>query len=365
MITINELLDGKYKIEKPDQKDFERVKKSWDMVAKPLDSMGRFETITSKMGAITGDDSLDFQKKIILIFCADNGIVYEGISQSEQDVTLAVTKAMGQRKSSVCKMAAHIGADVRPIDIGINSSEEIDGVLNKKVRMGTRDFMKEPAMTRLETLKAIQTGMDMVYECKNQGYKVIGTGEMGIGNTTTSCAIAAALLGVRAKEIVGRGAGLSDNGLEKKEEVVQAAIDIYGLYGANPLKVLEVVGGLDIAALTGVVIGGAVYHIPIILDGVITLVAALVATRMFENVREYIIASHIGREPAIKMLLKELRLEPVICADLALGEGTGAVMFCSLLDMALTLYDEDYTFKDIEIKPYHRFDCKQINNIKG
>lgn len=354
-IDIKELLDGKYHIELPDESCFKRIKERWDMVAKPLDSLGKFEKITAKMGAISGDESLDFSKKAILVFCADNGIVEEGISQSGQDVTLAVTKAIGKRKSSVCKMAARCGVDIIASDIGVNTSETIDGIRNVKIRKGTRNFLNEPAMTLDDTLKAIQTGIDLVYECKQDGYKVLGMGEMGIGNTTTSCAVASALLGCKAGEIIGRGAGLSDEGLIRKEAVINKAIDKYDLYNANPLKVLQTVGGFDIAALTGVVIGGAIYHIPVILDGVITMVAGLVATRMFKEAGEYVMASHIGREPAIKRILDELDLDAVICGDLALGEGTGAVMFCSLLDLALALYTQEYTFADIEIEPYHRF----------
>ena len=353
MVDIRDLLEGKYQITPPDMECLNDIKKRWDSVAKPLDGMGKFETVTSKMGAILGDTSMDFKKKAILVFCADNGVVEEGVSQSGQNVTLAVAKAMGKRQSSVCKMAEKIGADVIPIDVGINTNLEIEGVINKRIRQGTRNFSKEPAMTEDEVLKAIRIGMDMVLECKQSGYKMIGVGEMGIGNTTTSCAVATALLGCRAETIVGRGAGLSDEGLRKKEKVIQEAVERYNLYQAKPMEVLRNVGGFDIAALTGAVIGGAVYHVPIILDGVITVVAALVACRMFEPVREFIFASHIGKEPAIAGIVEKLGLEPVICADLALGEGTGAVLFCGMIDIAMEVYSL-YTFNDLKIEPYVR-----------
>lgn len=354
-IEFKELLEKQRTIEGPDKECYLKIKKRWDCVAKPLDSLGKFETVTARMGAITGSENLDFEKKAILVFCADNGVVEEGISQSGQDVTLAVTKALGKRKSSVCKMAAKNGVHIIPVDIGVNTNEDIPGVLKNKVCRGTRNFAKEPAMTTEETLKAIQIGMNLVLECKKQGYQVLGTGEMGIGNTTTSCAIVTALLGCDAKEIVGRGAGLSDEGLRKKEQVIQNAVNHYGLKDAKPLEVLETVGGLDLAAITGVIIGGALYHIPIVMDGVITLAAALVASRMFPVTKEYLIASHIGKEPAMKRLLEEMELSPVICGELALGEGTGAVMFFAMLDLALALYTDQYTFGDMEIEPYKRF----------
>lgn len=356
MMKIEDIMHGSLKLNGPDQKIYTQIKNNWDMLAKPLDSLGVFEETTAHMGAILRSTDLRFEKKAIIAMCADNGVVEEGISQSGQEVTLAVAKAMGEKKSSVCKMAAVNGMDVIPIDIGINSSENIPGVLSRKVCQGTRNFAKEPAMTREETLQAIQVGMDIVADCKEKGYTLLGTGEMGIGNTTTSCAVAAALLGCEAKKIVGRGAGLSNEGLLKKEQVIQSALQKYDLYQKDALTALSSVGGLDIAGLTGIMIGGACYHIPIILDGVITAVAALVAVRMFPEVREYLIASHVGKEPAIAMILKELELRAVIDANLALGEGTGAVMFCSLLDTALALYTEQTTFEDMKIEAYQRFD---------
>ena len=188
-----------------------------------------------------------------------------------------------------------------------------------------------------------------------QNAKQIATGEMGIGNTTTSSAVAAALLGCESALVVGRGAGLSDRGLARKREVVDLAIEKYDLYHQDAFTILMTVGGFDIAGLVGMCIGGAICHIPIVLDGVISMVAALVAERMIPGVRDYVIASHKGREPAVERLAKELHLHPVIDADLALGEGTGAVMMLSLLDTALCIYREETTFADISIAQYERF----------
>ena len=342
-------------ITKPDETVRRQVQKNWDMVAKPLDGMGTFEGLISQIGAITGKTQISLDKKAVLVMCADNGIVEEGISQSGQEVTAAVAKEMTKGLSSVGKMAASIGADVFPIDIGINIPEEIPGLLQKSVRKGTRNFRKEPAMTATEAWKAVYTGMDLVAEYKEKGYQILATGEMGIGNTTTSSAVIASLLRCRAEQVTGRGAGLSDAGLLKKQQVIQEAIEKYYLYEAEPFEVLRTVGGLDIAGLTGVCIGGAVYHIPIVLDGVISFAAALVAERMYPGVKAYLLPSHKGKEPAFESLMRELDLHPVIDARLALGEGTGAVMLFALLDMALCVYEEKTTFHDIEIQPYERF----------
>ena len=344
----------KLTVDKPDEDIRKRVLQNWDNVAKPIDGMGRFEALTAQIGAIQQTERIAITKKAVIIMCADNGIVEEGISQSGQEVTLAVAKNMARKKSSVGKMAEFIGADTIPVDIGINDSEKIPGVLDKKIRYGTRNFRKEPAMTQEEAVRAIFTGIEIVSACKQEGYQILATGEMGIGNTTTSSAIAAALLGCEVAEVTGRGAGLSDEKLIHKQEIIAEAMERYHLQKADALSVLETVGGLDIAGLAGVCIGGALYHIPIVLDGVISMVAALVAERIVPGVKAYLIPSHKGKEPAMERLAKELDIEPVIDGRMALGEGTGAVMMLSLLEMALSIYQDRTTFSDIQIEPYER-----------
>lgn len=347
---------SKIKIEAPDKEVQSRIKKIWDSVAKPLDGLGCFETILAQIGAIHGSENIDIGKKAVLVLCADNGIVEEGISQSGQEVTAIVAEFMGLKKTSVCRMAAAIGADVIPVDIGINRKEPIAGVLDKKIACGTKNFRSEPAMTREEALRAISAGISLVDSCKKSGYRLIGTGEMGIGNTTTSSAVAAALLGCPAREVTGRGAGLSDDGLRHKTQVIREALEQYGFGTEEALRILQTVGGLDIAGLTGVFIGGAMYHIPIVLDGIISGVAALLAERLLPGCRDYMIPSHKGREPAAGRILEELGLRPVLDADMALGEGTGAVMLFSLLTMALSLYENQTTFDEIEVEQYERYE---------
>ena len=351
-MTKEELLS--IQIENPKEELKRAVHQKWDAVAKPLDSMGDFEDLFAQMGAITGTIKLDISKKAVIIMCADNGIVKEGVSQSGQEVTAAVARNMVRKQSSVGKMATVIGADTIPVDIGINQKELIDGMVQRKIRYGTANFSKEPAMTEEEAIRAILVGIEMVEECKEKGYQLLATGEMGIGNTTTSSAVATALLVCEAAELTGRGAGLSDSGLARKQQVIAQALEHYKLRDADALKVLSTVGGLDIAGLAGVCIGGAIYHIPIVLDGVISLVAALVAERLLPGVRNYLLPSHNGKEPAVRRLMEELALKPVIDAGLALGEGTGAVMMFALLDMAMAVYDTGSTFEDIQIEQYVR-----------
>ncbi len=345
----------KLSVDAPDETIYQKVLKNWDGIAKPLDGMGKFETITAQIGAILGTDEIDLSKKAVLILCADNGIVEEGISQSGQEVTLAVAKEMAEHASSVGKMAKTIGADTVPVDIGINSQEEIPGVLAKKVRPGTRNFSKEPAMTEEEALQAIFTGIALAADCKEKAYQILATGEMGIGNTTTSSAVAAALLHCEAEAVTGRGAGLCDEKLLRKKQVIAQAIEKYNLYEADPFTVLRTVGGLDIAGLAGICIGGALFHIPVVLDGVISMVAALLAQRLVPGTLQYLIPSHKGKEPAMEKMVKELNIDPVIHGNMALGEGTGAVMMMSLLDMALYVYSGKTSFEDIQVEQYQRY----------
>lgn len=351
--TRNEL--EKLTVKAPDEEIRKKVLSNLDYVAKPLDGLGKFEALTAQIGAIQRTEKIDISRKAVIIMCADNGIVAEGISQSGQEVTLAVVKKMAEKQTSVGKMAETIRVDTIPVDIGVNHKSKIPGVLDKRICPGTRNFRNEPAMTEKEAIKAIFTGIEMVSDCKEKGYKILATGEMGIGNTTTSSAVAAALLDCEVAEVTGRGAGLSDEKLIHKQKIITEAIDKYDLKKADALRILETVGGFDIAGLAGVCIGGALYHVPIVLDGVISMVAALLAERIVPGTKNYLIPSHKGKEPAMGRLAKELNVEPVIDAKMALGEGTGAVMMFSLLDIALSVYQDKTTFSDMNIEQYERF----------
>lgn len=362
MECLETRLWNEMKTEVPDEAARQAVFDHWDQIAKPIDGLGMFETIVAKIGAIQKTDRISIKKRAVLILCADNGIVEERISQSDQEVTAAVAEKMALHMSSVGRMAAVIGMDTIPIDIGINRKEPINGVCDRKVRCGTENFLKKPALTPQEAECAIRTGIQLVCECREKGYELLATGEMGIGNTTTSSALAAALLGCDVGEVTGRGAGLSDERMERKRTVITQALSNYGLL-KNPdhnthefsFHALCAVGGLDLAGLCGVCAGGAMFRIPILLDGVISLTAALLSERLFPGTREFLIASHRGKEPASERLLRELGLSAVIDAGMALGEGTGAVMMTGLLDMALAVYDSRSTFEELQLKQYERY----------
>lgn len=355
MIQLSELLNGTYAWIPMDQELYQKIRAGWDSVAKPLDSMGVFEDLLSGIGAIQGRIHPGLAKSRILVMCADNGIVEEGISQSDQSITAICAGNIAAGVSSVGIMAARENIEIYAVDMGMNTDQKIPLVRDEKVRMGTRNFHKEPAMTREELYKAIQTGMNLVEESRQQGMEILGTGEMGIGNTTTSSAVAAALLKRPAEEVTGRGAGLNDAQLLHKIEIVSEAVERYQLFDKSPLEILQTVGGFDIAAMAGICIGGAVYHVPIVLDGFISMVAALCACRLFPQVAEFLIPSHSSREPAVMQIREELGIRPVIDAGMALGEGTGAVLMISLLKTANEVYEHGCSFDGAGIEQYQRY----------
>ncbi len=373
-------------VETPKNEYADSVKKHWDRIAKPLDGLGKFEYITARIGAIKGQKDFSLAKKAVLVFCSDNGIVEEGVSQSPSDVTLRVMNNMLRGKSSMAVMAKGVGAKTYIVDIGVDCSledilqekdrDDSAKFLDCKVRRGSRNFAKEPAMTEEETKKAIQIGIDLVGKLSEEGMDIIALGEMGIGNTTTSSAVSAAITGKPVELLVGRGAGLDDEGLKRKREIISRALEKYNIFlneadriidagiKRKALHVLQCMGGFDLAALTGAVIGGAVHHVPIVLDGVITMTAALVASHIAPGCLQYCILSHKGKEPAVAVLEEELIKAGAVCdftiqASMALGEGSGAVMMLSLLDLTMEVYHNAAVFEDLTMEQYTRFDSKK------
>ncbi len=340
----------------------------WDSLAKPLGSLGRLEDAVTKIAALTGDPDVLLHRRDLVVFCADNGVVRRGVSQTDHTATTAVAAALGEGTSTVNYMARAAACAVLPVDIGMREDTPA-GVLPRKVRRETADISAGPAMTRAECETAILAGVRIaggfagaIYD-EGLGLKefpdgevvpsdILLLGEMGIGNTTTTAAVTCALLSRPPEEIAGYGAGLSEEGLKRKIAVIREALAINQPDSNDPIDILQKVGGLDLAALCGVCLGAALYRIPVILDGAITNAAALCAVRMCPAVRDALIASHISREPAADLLLDALGLSPCIQADLHLGEGSGAVMMLSLLDQALAVYSSGHTFGHLGIPAY-------------
>lgn len=329
------------------------AKNHWDSIGKPLGSLGKLEELTIQIAGIQNTPRFNIDKRALIIMCADNGVVAEGVTQTGQEVTAIVAENFLDEKTCVALMCKRNFVDIYPIDIGM--SVDTPRVEKHKIAYGTGNIALGPAMTRQQAIDAIDVGIKKVSFLNSKGYNLVATGEMGIGNTTTSSAITAVLLDMPVEDVTGKGAGLSDDGLKRKIEVIKRAIEINSPNSEDPIDVLSKLGGYDIAGLVGVFLGGAIYHVPILIDGFISAVAALLATKINPICKEYMLASHISKEPATQAVLHALKKEPILNADMHLGEGSGAVAIIPLLDMATDIYYKMSTFEEINVEAYQEY----------
>ncbi len=344
------LSDQIKKILPPDEAAMREARDRWNGIAKPIGSLGLLEDAVTQIAGLTGSAKVRLGKRAVLVMCADNGVVAEGVTQTGQEVTALVAGNMVKHDSSVCRMAQVAHAEVYPIDMGMIAPAP--GVRDEHILRGTGNIAVGPAMTREEAARAVEKGIELVGELKAKGYSIIATGEMGIGNTTTASAMLAAFLELEPALVTGRGAGLSDEGLRRKVNAIERALKVNRPDPADGLDVLGKVGGLDIAGMCGTFLGGAIHRIPVLVDGFISAVAALCALRIAPESRQAMLAAHVSAEPAARMVLEALDLKPLISAGLRLGEGTGAVAALPLLDMAMAVYDGMVTFDNIGMEAY-------------
>ena len=322
----------------------------WDAIAKPLDGLGLLEDTVVRMAALKGTPDVTLGKRAVVVMCADNGVVVESVTQTGQDVTAIVAGNITRGDASVCHMARIARADVFSVNMGMVHPAEVS--YDFSIAPQTGNIAEGPAMSRDQAECAIAAGLAIMDDLVSQGYGIVATGEMGIGNTTTASALAAVLLGLPVEEVTGRGAGLSDEGLTRKIAAIERAIEVNVPDGEDALDVLAKLGGFDIAGMVGLFIGGAAHGVPVLVDGFISACAALVAARLCPQARQVIFATHLSGEPATHLVLEALGLDPLICAGMHLGEGTGAVASLPLLDMALAVYGEMVSFDDISIEAY-------------
>ena len=350
MLTLKETIE---KIRPLDNLSMEAARTRWDHIAHPLHSLGLMEDLVVQIAGISRSQEIHIEKKALVSMCADNGVVEEGVTQTGQEITALVAENFlkGQAISSLfCRRA---GADHIPVDIGMVVDTQVP---KKKVAYGTKNMVKEPAMTYGQAVQSIEVGIQTAEELKEQGYGMLATGEMGIGNTTTSSAMAAVLLDKSVEEVTGRGAGLSSAGLEKKIWAIRQAIQTHKPDPKNPVDVLAKVGGFDIGGMIGLFLRGAALGVPVVIDGFISGVAALAAAGIAPQARDYMIASHVSQEPAAHMLLEALEKEAFLHGHMCLGEGSGAVGLFPLIDMAADVYGKMSTFCDINMEEYKPLD---------
>lgn len=339
-------------------------KRHWDSIAKPIDSLGLLEDMVVKLCRIQGKEApYDLSKRALLVLCADHGVVAEGVTQTDGGVTKIVSENFAKGCSTVNYMARSAGVDVYTVDVGINAPSykekklKTGAVTDRKIARGCGNIAAEPAMTRQQCLQAINTGTELVKELKDMGYTIIATGEMGIGNTTPTSALAAVFLNQPAEAVTGKGAGLSKEGISKKCRVVaKAAARVREKGLTDPIDILAEAGGYEIAAMAGVYLGGVKWRLPIVIDGAISSIAALAANRIDCRAADYMLASHESNELTGKLALHALGLQAPVHGGMCLGEGTGAMTLFPLLSMAMEVYKNMGTFTEYSIEAYTRFE---------
>ena len=332
-------------IEKTSQGHRDWAKKRQDSLVKPSGSLGKLEDISIRLAGIYRENFYSTSPKLILAFAGDHGIYEEGISGQPQEVTRLAFANFGKGICSVGVLSKYIGNDIVAIDVGINSDEEIDGVINKKIRKGTANMAKGPAMTREEAIQALLIGIEYANSSIDKGYRLIGLGEMGICNTSPSSAIAALMTDSDVAEVTGLGAGSLPSLYEKKLSAIRRALELNAPDKNDPIDVLAKLGGLEIGAMAGVMLACASRKIPVVLDGFISYAAGLLAQGLNPLVTEYMLASHKSAEPASQIVLDALGLDPCLDMDMRLGEGSGTAMFFNIIECANEVYTNVASFE--------------------
>ena len=310
-------------------------------LAKPPGSLGRLEDLSIQLAGITGKVHNKIEKKHLLVFAADNGVVAEGVSSAPQSVTLMQTINLTRHKTGASTLCKHFGCEITVCDVGVNANIKEPKVLNRKIAYGTQNIVQGPAMTREQAMRAIMTGIELA---RNTDADVIGIGEMGIGNTTTSSAVLSVLLDADVDAVTGRGGGITDQSFLKKKQVIKTAIEVNKPDKDDIIDVLAKVGGFDLAAMCGAFIGAAATHRPVVIDGFISAVAALCAYQLCPNVNGYLVPSHASFEIGYRLAMDAMNLEPVFLLGMRLGEGSGCPLAFEVLSAACAIMNDMATF---------------------
>ena len=333
----------------PDRAAMAEALKREDSLAKPPHSLGKLEDLSVKLAGITGELYNPVDKRRVLVFASDNGIVEEGVASCPQSVTLSQTINFTRGLTGVAVLAKHFHTELDVMDVGINADFSQPGVRDCKIAHGTKNFAREHAMTRQQALQALQIGIDAARRAKDEGVQIIGVGEMGIGNTSTSSAVLSTLLGLSARETVSRGAGINNESYARKIAVIDEAIGRWQPDPSDPVDVLMKVGGFDLAAMCGAYIGAAACRLPVVIDGFISAVAALCAFRLNPLCADYMIPSHASAEKGYRLALEAMGLEPMLLMNMRLGEGSGCPIAFELVAASQSVIQNMATFEEAAI----------------
>ena len=333
-----------------DNAAMEKARQRQAELAKPPGSLGKLEDYSIRLAGITGNVKNEIEKCRVIVLAADNGVTAEGVSSAPTSVTLSQVINMTRHITGMSSLAYYFGNEVVVADLGIDTDRRIPGVLDRKIRRSTGNIAKERALTRQQVLDAIAVGLDLAADAAKDGVNAVGVGEMGIGNTTTSSAVLSALTGATPESVTGRGGGLTDQAFAVKKQVITQALALHHPDREDVVDVLSAVGGLDLAAMTGVFLGCALQHIPAVVDGFISIVAALCACRLNPNVKDYLFLSHASYEIGYRLAAEELGLEPCLLLDMRLGEGSGCPIAFQILKAACAVMNGMGTFAEAAIQ---------------
>jgi len=332
------------------QKYADLAKHRWDRLTKPRGSLGRLEDIVCQIAAIRENVSVNVAKKQVYIFAGDHGVAAEGVSAYPQEVTPQMVLNFLQGGAAINALSNQVGAEVKVIDVGVKHNfNGLAGLIHKKVRPGTRNFIAGSAMTEAEASAAIGVGLELAQYASAEGVDLIATGEMGVGNTTASSAIAAALMKCDVEAVTGLGAGLTDTAKKHKIDIIKQALAVNRERLTDPFNILAALGGLEIAGLCGLIIGGALHRIPMMIDGFIASAAALVAIKLNPAIQDFLIFAHQSKEPGHRLLLQHIGAKPILDLEMRLGEGSGAALAMSIVAAAVKLYSEMATFEEAQV----------------
>jgi len=327
-----------------------RAKRKQDCLTKPIGSLGRLEDLSVQLAGVYRSDSPIIRKKVIFTIAADHGVCAEGVSAYPSEVTAQMVLNFAHGGAAINVLGKHVDAEIITVDMGVASNLAWPtSVVSMKVRKGTMNMAKGPAMTRLEAEEAIMNGINLAKKAISNGANLIGIGDMGIGNTTAATALTAVFTGQPVKDVTGRGTGLDDEGLQKKIKVIEDVIRFHRPDPAKPFDVLQRVGGLEIAGMAGVILGAASEGVPIVLDGFISSSSALIAAGLAPETKSYMIASHRSVERGHRAILEYLGLEPILDLRMRLGEGTGAALAMNLIEASCKLLNEMATFDSAHV----------------
>jgi nicotinate-nucleotide--dimethylbenzimidazole phosphoribosyltransferase len=332
-------------IQRPDRAILPLLQKHLDNLTKPPHSLGRLEELARSFGLMRGSADLILKKRAIFTFAADHGISKAGVSAYPREVTAQMVFNFIRGGAAINVLCRHYGIQNVVVDAGVDYDfPELAGLVSRKVGRGTENFLERPAMTVEEAMQSVETGMDL-----GQGYDLLGTGDMGIGNTTSSAAICALFTGLPVEEVVGRGTGVDDDRLRHKTNIIRDALARHKPNASNPLDVLAKVGGFEIGAIAGFILGAASRRIPVVVDGFISGAGAMVATRLEPACRDYLFFSHVSRERGHRRMLEFFDAHPILDLDMCLGEGTGAAIAMDVITAAVCVYNEMATFDSASV----------------